>query len=225
MPTPKHPLIALATATGLLFVAAPSAQACNTEPYLGSVCATAATFCPRGYMAADGQTLAISQNQALFALIGNTYGGDGRTSFALPDLRGRSPVGTGQGPGYRPVTLGQQRGQEEVTLTQAQMPSHTHGAHYSAGDFSGKVVATSSEGGHKTPAPNRRLGKLGGGRDDTLYSESDADLVELQDVAISQQGAHVDIRPAGGNSPFSNLPPQLGVNYCIAVQGIFPPRD
>ncbi|MCG6659765.1 phage tail protein [Halomonas campisalis] len=224
MPTPKLPLAALATVAGLL-MASPSAMACNDQPYIGSICATAATFCPIGYEQANGQTLAIAQNQALFALIGTTYGGNGQTTFALPDLQGRSLVGTGQSPGYSSVTLGQQRGQEEVTLTQAQMPQHTHGAHYSPGDFSGKIVATTSEDGHKTPASDRRLGSVGGGRENTLYSDSNDNLVEMPGMAISQQGAEVTVDAAGGSQPFNNLPPQLGINYCIAVQGIFPQRD
>lgn len=225
MPTPKQPLTLLTAAAGLLIMAAPSAQACSSEPYIGSVCATAADFCPLGYKPAAGQVLQVSEYNALFALLGPNYGGNGHTTFALPDLRGRSMVGTGQRPGGQSVELAQQRGEEEVTLTEAQMPSHTHGVYYDSGTFSGKIVATTSEGGHKTPTSDRRLGKLSGGRNDNLYSESDDNLVELQGVAIQQEGAHVDIRPAGHNYPFSNLPPQLGMTYCIAVQGIFPQHN
>ncbi len=104
-------------------------QACCAEPYIGSICFTAVSYCPEGYLPADGRLLNITQYQALFALIGNAYGGDGRTTFALPDLRGRVPVGTGMGAGLtKSVTLGEKRGTEAVVLTPSQVPlaSHTH---------------------------------------------------------------------------------------------------
>jgi microcystin-dependent protein len=120
-------------------------EACGPEPYIGSVCFTAASYCPEGYLPADGRMLNISQYQALFAVIGNVYGGDGRTTFALPDLRGRVPVGTGMGAGLtQNITIGQKRGTEAVVLTPSQTPqaSHTHLATFSKmGEGADSLVA------------------------------------------------------------------------------------
>ena len=118
-----------AAVIALINVTPSISHACCSEPYIGSVCFTAASYCPEGYLPADGRLLNISQYQALFALLGTTYGGDGKTTFALPDLRGRVPVGTGMGTGLsQNVTPGQKRGNESVLLTTAQTPlaSHTH---------------------------------------------------------------------------------------------------
>jgi len=127
--------IALKAAVIALVHVTPSiSHACCAEPYIGSVCFTAASYCPEGYLPADGRLLNITQYQALYALLGTTYGGDGRTTFALPDLRGRVPVGSGMGAGLtQNVTLGQKRGTESVALTAAQTPlaSHTHLATFS----------------------------------------------------------------------------------------------
>ncbi|MBL4692874.1 MAG: tail fiber protein, partial [Magnetovibrio sp.] len=110
----------------------PAQAACGPDPYLGTICLTAGSYCPRGYAPADGQLMAISQYTALFAYIGSVYGGDGRTSFAVPDLRGRSAVSFGQGPGLTPIRLGQRRGTEFVTQTISQMAPHTHNATFKA---------------------------------------------------------------------------------------------
>ncbi|AVM73465.1 phage tail protein [Magnetospirillum gryphiswaldense] len=112
----------LALGTGVSMFSAP-AYACGEDTYLGSICAVAAKYCPSGFLPAQGQLLSTSQNQALYYLLGNTYGGDGQTTFALPDLRGRTVTGVGSGPGLTPVPLGQRRGQEGVTLTPAQVPT------------------------------------------------------------------------------------------------------
>jgi len=118
------PAAVLAAATGAYLAMAPApAHACGEDTYLGSICAVAAKYCPNGFMPAQGQLLSTSQNQALYYLLGNTYGGDGQTTFALPDLRGRTVTGAGNGPGLTPVPLGQRRGQEGVTLTPAQVPA------------------------------------------------------------------------------------------------------
>ncbi len=100
------------------------------EPFIGSVVLFAGNFAPRGWAFCNGQLLPISQNQALFSILGTTYGGDGRTTFALPDLRGRAPIHWGQGPGLSNFVLGQQSGAETVTLTTAQLPAHTHGTSF-----------------------------------------------------------------------------------------------
>ena len=131
-------LLPLAALAGLAFgaatISAPKpAAACSDQPYMGAVCMVGFTYCPRGYIEANGQILLINQYQALYSLYGTTYGGDGVTTFGIPDFRGRSPVGIGQNP-YTgtTVTLGQKRGTETVTLTIDQMPSHTHEAIFEA---------------------------------------------------------------------------------------------
>lgn len=131
-------LLPLAAIAGLAFVAttttAPKpAAACSDYPYIGAVCTVGFNYCPRGYTEAKGQILSINQYQALFSLYGTTYGGDGITTFGIPDFRGRSPVGIGQNPHTgTTVMLGQKRGTETVTLTVDQMPSHTHEAIFEA---------------------------------------------------------------------------------------------
>lgn len=120
-----------ATLAATLFGMLPfAAKACNTEPYIGTICTFAFDWCPQGYVKADGRTLTIRDNQALFGLIGFTYGGDNQTNFKIPDLRGRVAVGTGTGTGLSAVAIAQQLGQQQVTLSPAQtpLPAHTHGA-------------------------------------------------------------------------------------------------
>lgn len=113
-------------------------KAIGADPFLGEITMFAGNFAPRGYAFCHGQLLAISQNQALFSILGTTYGGDGRTSFALPDLRGRAPIQQGQGPGLSNYRLGQKAGSETVTLTAAQLPAHGHGIN---------IASTNSEAG------------------------------------------------------------------------------
>jgi microcystin-dependent protein len=120
---------ALFLAGGLAAIATP-ASACNTEPYIGTICTFAFDWCPAGYVPADGRSLTIQQNQALFGLIGFLYGGDQRTSFNIPDLRGRIPVGQGQGQGLANINIAQQFGQQQLTLNTSQtpVPAHAHPA-------------------------------------------------------------------------------------------------
>jgi microcystin-dependent protein len=123
-----------AWAIALSCIVPAAAHACGSDPYLGEVCTFAMDWCPQGYTAADGRTLQVNANQALFALIGNKYGGDGQTTFALPDLRGRFAIGIGMGPGLSNVTQAQKLGQQQVVLTQSQTPlvTHTHAATFTA---------------------------------------------------------------------------------------------
>jgi microcystin-dependent protein len=172
------------------------------EPFIGEIRLFAGNFAPRGWAFCNGQLLAISQNSALFAILGTTYGGDGRTTFALPDLRGRAPVHSGfsQGPGLTRRNLGEKGGQENVTLSVEQVPSHTHAARAS-GDFPDS----------SSPAGNF----LGTMQRTRIYSSSGSD-VSMATGAIG---------PAGENQPHNNMPPYLGLNYIIALQGLFPPRN
>lgn len=170
------------------------------EPFIGEISVFAGNFPPRGWAFCDGQILAIASNTALFSLLGTTYGGDGRTTFGLPDLRGRVPVHAGQGPGLSPYPLGALLGVEYVTLTQNQMPAHTHLANGNPG------VATSA-----TPA-------------DSVWAASPSGVptYAAPTQVAAMAGAAVD--PAGGNLPHDNMQPYLGLNFIIALQGVYPPR-
>ncbi len=169
------------------------------ERYLGSIALVAFDFPPNGWATCDGQLLSISQNTALFSLLGTTYGGDGITTFALPDLRGRMPVGQGQGPGTSSYSMGQRGGTETETLTISQIPQHTHVPVGSA-----SPANTGSVSGTYWATP--RL---------LLYSSA-APSVPMNSVAIGSTGA---------NQPHDNQKPYLTINYIIALVGIFPSRS
>lgn len=168
------------------------------DPFIAEIRVFPYNFAPRGWLACDGQLLSIAQNTALFSLLGTTYGGDGRSTFGLPDLRGRLPMGTGQGPGLSLRELGQQVGTEAVTLTTAQMPSHNHGLRATSsantGNPSGAALANVATSGsvYRTP------GKL---------APSGSSLAST-----------------GGGLSHENRQPALAFTFCIATQGIFPPR-
>ena len=187
----------------LLMLTPPSIMA--QDPMIGEIRMFAGNFAPRGWAFCDGQLLAISSNAALFSILGTTYGGDGRTTFGLPDLRGRFPMHEGSGPGltYRP--LGQKTGTESVSLASQHMPAHTHEA---------IVHAFSSEGDSSTPTGNI-MAKSGMGYPD--YSGSNPDTTLKSNT--------VEILSSGGSQPHNNMPPFQTVNFIIAVQGYYPPRN
>ncbi|MGH8085782.1 MAG: phage tail protein [Lysobacter sp.] len=168
-------------------------------PFLGEIRMFGFSRTPSGWQACDGTLLAISQNDALFALLGTTYGGDGQTTFAVPDLRGRAPLNAGSGPGLSPYVQGQSGGAESVALTVAQLPSHTHA--YRAGT----ATATAA-----TPGASLQLGTL---RDDSMYSTAAGAPVMLSPSSTTV---------SGGSQPHDNTMPTLTVQFCIAMQGIFP---
>ena len=185
----------------------------STEPFIGEIKIFGFGFNPRGYQLCQGQIIPIAQNTALFSLLGTTYGGNGQTTFGLPDLRSRTPVGQGQGPGLRDVALGEVAGTESVILNITQMPQHTHAA-----------TATSTlyaEGGNGTgPNPaNKLLAGLAG-----LYIAPDPN-VQNKAMATESVTTAVTNAIAGGSQPFGILNPYLGINYSIATEGIFPSRN
>jgi len=221
--TSRMSLSAALAGSILLWNATPSHATCSDTPYLASVCITAATYCPRGYAEANGQLLPINQYAALFSLVGTTYGGDGRASFALPNLQGRTPVGIGMGTGLSRVVLGEQRGLEQRTLGIAQLPSHTHNAAFNPAPGGG-LQASTKDGDSPTPASDSYLGKLAIksiGSPPNLYTTDDSSLTPIKGLGIT--GA-VSVENSGGSQSFPIIPPQLGLRYCIAVEGIFPPR-
>lgn len=186
-----------------------------SEPFLGEIRMFAGNFAPKNWAFCYGQLLPISQNTALFSLLGTQYGGDGRTTFALPDLRGRSMVGMGQGPGLSFIEEGEPVGAESVTLTVAQMPNHSHTAQASV---SIPAVASSSNV-QSAPADTTLLGPLTlAGRSGTMYS-TDAPTTNLAPFA-----SNVTVLPAGSSQPLPTRSPYLGVSFIIALMGVFPSR-
>ena len=160
-------------------------------------------FAPKGWALCDGQLLPISQNTALFSLLGTTYGGDGKSNFALPNLQGCAPMQAGQGPGLSLRDLGETAGEQTVTLLQTEMPAHIHSALASAGSTQAVPTNNAWASGQK----------LGGGN---LYTPPDANNVQMNPFALTI---------AGGSLPHNNMPPFLGLTFIIALQGVFPPRS
>ncbi len=178
------------------------------EPFLGQIMMFAGNFAPRGWALCDGQLLAISSNTALFSILGTTYGGDGRTTFALPDLRGRVPMHAGNGPGLSAHSLGQKGGVESVTLNTSEMPSHNHSA-------SGTVQAKNGQPDESNP---------GGAVPASLTTGAEG-YAETPNTNMKSGGVDITIGNNGGNLPHTNMQPFTCVNYIIALQGVFPSRN
>jgi microcystin-dependent protein len=189
------------------------------EPFLGMIILVPYNFAPQGWAFCAGQILPISQNTALFSLLGTTFGGNGQTTFALPDLRGRVPVGTGQGPGLSSYDLGQISGSENVTLTVNEMPAHTHPIALS--NLAATANVRNAAGNSQTPVGNVPAVEAAGVT--ATYSNAGANAA-MAPGAISVTGT-ATAGAIGGGLPVPILPPYLAVNYCIALQGIFPSRN
>jgi microcystin-dependent protein len=180
------------------------------EPFIGQIMMFGGNFAPKGWATCDGQLLSIAQNTALFSILGTTYGGDGQTTFGLPDLRGRVPVHQGQGPGLSPYTLGEVTGVENVTLIQTQIPAHTHVA------ASAVNVAASSLAPTDTPADS----VLTGGGGINIYTPTPDGSTKMNAGMVT-----TTVQPSGGSQPHDNIQPLLCINFCIALEGIFPSRN
>jgi microcystin-dependent protein len=191
--------IAVALAAALAAPAAARAQDCM----LGEVRMFAGNYEPLHWMFADGRLLPIAQNTALFAILGTTYGGDGQVTYALPDLRGRFPLGFGTGPGLTPRSLGESGGEESVTQTVTEMAPHNHA-----------LLAFSGPASHIRPQ-GRYLAKVEPNTPMNIYSPGPPD-VALSPTAIAT---------SGGGQPQSNMPPFLGLNFLVCVEGYFPGRN
>jgi len=189
------------------------------EPFLGMIITVPYNFAPQGWAFCAGQLLPISQNTALFALIGTTFGGDGITTFALPDLRSRVPAGSGQGPGLSNYDLGEVGGTETTTLTINQMPAHNH--LITLNNLTATANARNTAGNSQTPVGNVPAVEAAGVT--ATYSNSPANAT-MAPGAITVTGA-ATASATGNGLPLSILSPFLVVNYCIALQGIFPSRN
>lgn len=173
-----------------------------SEPFIGEIRLFGFNFPPRGWARCDGQLLSIASNTALFSLLGTFYGGDGRNTFGLPDLRGRAALHMGTGPGLSPRSIGQKGGTESNTLTASNMPAHNHPA------------AARSGAGNSNVADGNVWAMDAGVQSATYHSGT-------PDGAMSPDA----IGFAGSGTPVDNMPPYLALNYCIALVGIYPPRS
>jgi len=181
-----------------------------TQPYLGEIRMFGGNFAPRNWMLCTGQLLSIAQYNALFSLIGTTYGGDGTTNFALPNLQSRVTMGQGNGTGLTPRTLGEVGGQEYITLTIQQIPSHIHALN--------ATTAVAADGG-QTPGSNSVLAQPSGTGE--VYTVNDGTQPPPTPLTLPAQSCSM----TGSNMPHDNIMPILCVNYIIAVSGIFPSRN
>jgi microcystin-dependent protein len=175
-----------------------------SNPFLAEIRIFTGNFAPKGWAQCDGQLMPISQNTALFSLLGTTYGGDGKSTFALPNMQGNAPMQPGQGPGLSLRDLGEVGGEDNVTLLQTEMPSHSHGVQGSTGgNASNNPVGNAWAGGQK-----------GFGN---VYAPTGGNAnVQMNPFAVSI---------AGGGLPHNNLMPFLCLNFIIALQGVFPARS
>ena len=171
------------------------------DPFVAEIRIFPFNFAPKGWAFCDGQLMPISQNTALFSLLGTTYGGDGKSTFALPDLQGRAPMQPRQGPGLSLHDLGEEGGSDSVTLLTSEIPVHTH------------ALEASGQPGEDASPGAEALGRTVGAQ---LYqSTTNANLVQLAPQATGF---------LGGSQPHNNLMPYLTLSFCIALQGVFPPR-
>lgn len=168
------------------------------DPFVAEIRIFPFNFAPKGWAFCNGQLLPLSQNTALFSLLGTTYGGDGKSTFALPDLEGRAPMHPGQGPGLSLHDLGETGGSETVTLLQSEIPAHSHG-----------LRAVEDDGGFLGPGGNMFAAG------NQMYSNP-----AVTNTALAPQA----LAPAGGDQPHNNMMPYLALNFNIALQGVFPPR-
>ena len=174
------------------------------DPFVAEIRIFPFNFAPKGWAFCDGQLLPLSQNTALFSLLGTTYGGNGKSTFALPDLQGRAPMHPGQGPGLSLHDLGETGGTEFVTLLESEMPAHSHG------------MTVSSQLGLENQVNVSNTGqKFAMGDGINLYGPANSNLAPMAFQALA---------PAGGSLPHNNMQPYLTFNFNIALQGVFPPR-
>ncbi|WP_413490270.1 phage tail protein [Shewanella baltica] len=194
-----------------------------SDPFIGQISMFAGNFAPRGWAFCNGQLLTVSQHTALFSILGTIYGGDGVTTFALPNLQSRSPVGTGTAAGLSSIALGEDNGVESVTLTTSQMPAHVH-LITTTGSVSLTVAGTGSNASTTPSATNNILGAsaAGGSPAAAIWSDELNDPVSLANPIIN---ANFITQSSGQNQSFSIRNPYLGMNFIIALEGLYPMRN
>jgi microcystin-dependent protein len=169
------------------------------DPFVAEIRIFPFNFAPKGWAFCDGQLLPLSQNTALFSLLGTTYGGDGKSNFALPDMQGNVPMHPGQGPGLSLHDLGETGGSETVSLLESEIPSHSHG-----------FMASQSDGNDTSPQNELLATGIG-----VNSFAAPPPIVNMSPNMLT---------PAGGDQPHNNMQPYLTLNFCIALQGVYPPR-
>lgn len=173
-----------------------------TEPFVAEIRAFAFNFAPKGWAVCDGQLLPLSQNTALFSLIGTTYGGNGKSNFALPNLQGRAPMHPGQGPGLSNHDLGEQAGSESISLLESEIPAHGHG-----------LNANPDIADLQVPGPTRSLAR-----------SQNANAYTAPAGQATAPMAGQALEATGGSQPHNNMQPYLALQFCIALQGVYPSR-
>ena len=179
-----------------------------SSPFVAQITMFPFNFAPNGWAQCQGQLLPISQNTALFSLLGTNFGGDGRSTFGLPNLQGLAAVNAGQGPGLSPYSIGETSGSETVTLLQTEIPSHPH-----------TLMATTNPGTTISASGNQLAKAFGGGKQASYtgtYLSTNAPATPLSGFALTQ---------TGGSQPHDNMQPYLTLTFCIAMQGVYPPRS
>jgi microcystin-dependent protein len=172
------------------------------DPFVAEIRIFPFNFAPKGWAFCDGQILPLSQNTALFSLLGTTYGGDGKSNFALPNMQGNAPMHPGQGPGLSLHDLGETGGSETVSLLESEIPAHSHA-----------MMAQNQAANLDAPGSDRTYSRSSGG---FAYKTTPVTtVVQMSDSMIA---------PAGGDQPHNNMQPYLTLNFCIALQGVYPPR-
>lgn len=204
------------------------------ETFVGFIGAFGFNFAPRNWGLCQGALIAINDNPTLFSLVSDFYGGDGRTTFGVPDLRGRTAIGYGAGPGLPNYNIGWKPGDEQIALTVSQMPTHNHIAQVSPGScsVSAYLEASTVNGDHDVPQSGDYLATSFKGRGDLnknyISAANAGTTVPLGGLEVNCSGgspASVSILNAGAGNPFSIMQPSLVINFCIALQGVYPPRN
>lgn len=209
----------LLLSSAILLILSPTPAMSGAEPFIGEIMLIGGSYCPEDWAEADGRLLSVATDSALFVLYGCRFGGDCVANFALPDLRGRAPIGAGTGPGLTARARGELGGQESVELLITQIPAHTHSL--SNVTLKGTVQASSSAGTTNVPSGKA----LSDSNRTSLYSDGSLDsTLAANSVSVAGQSGDA-VAATGGNQAHNNMPPFLTLRYCVALEGIFPPQQ
>ena len=191
---------------------------------IGEIRMFAGNFAPLGWMLCQGQLLSISEYELLYTIIGTTYGGDGISTFALPNLASRVPVGMGQGLGLSSIILGKQVGVETVTLTNPQLPAHTHAIDKNSVQVTNGIASNMLSTAHE-PTKGKSLGVAANKGISTLGYNQEVPNMTLHETSLRNEDLTKTTLPVGENQPHNNMQPYLGINFIIAIEGIYPSQN